>query len=177
MEKKQLKYNSHEAQNEFLFIMGLQHVLCEIAASLQSAVFYAVMVDETTDKANKEQVILVFRWVYDDLVAHEEVIGLYLTHSIRSEALVTLIKDTLLRMNLKIEQCRGQCYDGASSMSGAKKGVAKVLCDEEPRAIFTLCYGNALNLAVSDHVKQCKVMKIAFETVAEVSKLINKSPK
>ena len=48
------------------------------------------------------------------------------------------IKDTLLRMSLKIEHCRGQCYDEASSMSGAKKGVAKMLCDEEPRAIFTL---------------------------------------
>ena len=35
-------------------------------------------------------------------------------------------------------------------MSGAKKGVAKMLRDEEPRAIFTHCYSHALNLAVSD---------------------------
>ena len=126
--------------------MALQ-VLHEITASLQSAVFFAVMVDGTTDKANQEQVVLVFRWVDDNLVTHEFV-GLYLTASIKSEALVAVIKDTLLRMNLKIEHCRGQCYDGASSMSGAKKGVAKVLFDEEPRAIFTHCYSHALNLAV-----------------------------
>ena len=62
MERKQLKYSSHEVQNEFLSIMALQ-VLREIAASLQLTVFYAVMVDETTDKANKEQVIHVFQWV------------------------------------------------------------------------------------------------------------------
>ena len=176
MERKQLKYTSHEVQNEFLSIMALQ-VLREIAASLQSAVFYTVMVDETTDKANKEQVVLVFRWVDDLLVAHEEFVGLYLTDSITSEALVGVTKDTLLRMNLKIEHCRGQCYDGASSMSGAKKEVAKVLRDEEPRAIFTHCYGHALNLAVSDCVKQCNIMKSSFEVVAEVSKLIKKSPK
>ena len=48
---------------------------------------------------------------------------------------------------------------------------------EEPCAIFTVYYGHALNLAVSDCVKQCDVMKITFETVAEVSKLIKKSPK
>ena len=66
-----------------------------------------MMVDETTDKANKQQVVLVFRWVDDALVAHEEFIGLYLTDSIRFEALVAVIKDTLLRMNLKIEHCRG----------------------------------------------------------------------
>ena len=176
LERKQLKYSSHEVHNEFLSIMALQ-VLRQIAASLQSAVFYALMVDETTDKANKEQVVLVFRWGDNDLVAHEEFVGLYLTDSITSKALVAVIKDTLLRMNLKIEHCRGQCYDGASSMSGAKKGVAKLLRDEEPRAIFTHCYGHALNLAVSDCVKQCKVMRSAFEAVAEVSKLIKNSPK
>ena len=132
MERKQLKYSSHEVQNEFLSIMALQ-MLREIAANLQLAVFYAVMMDETTDKANKEQVVLVFRWVDDALVAREFV-GLYLTDSIRSEALVAVIKDTQLRMNLKIEHCRGQCYDGASSMSGAKKGAAKMLCGR------ALCY-------------------------------------
>ena len=108
--------------------MALQ-VLCEIATSLQSAVFYAMMVEETTNKANKEQVVLVFQWVDDALVACEEFVGLYLTDSIISEALVAVIKDTLLRMKLKIEHCRGQCYNGASSMSGAKKGVAKMLRD------------------------------------------------
>ena len=62
-------------------------------------------------------------------------------------------------------------------MSDAKKGVAKMLRDEEPHAIFIHCYGHALNLAVSDCVKQCDDMKIAYETVAEVSKLIKKSLK
>ena len=88
-----------------------------------------------------------------------------------------LIKDTLCRMNLKVEHCRGQCYDGASSISGAKKGVAKKLREEEPRAVFTHCYGHALNLVLGDCVKQCKVMKSTFDVVTEVSNLLKKSPK
>lgn len=136
LERKQLKYISHEVQNEYLSIMA-QQILREIAVTLQSALFYAVMADETTDMANKEQVVLVFRWVDDNLVAQEEFVGLYQTASITSDALVEVIKDTLLRLNLKIEHCRGQCFDGVSSMSGTKKGVAKRLRDEEPRAIFT----------------------------------------
>ena len=176
LERKQLKYISHEVQNEFLSIMALQ-VLREIASSLQSAVFHTVMVDETTDMSNQEQVVLVFRWVDNDLASHEEFVGLYQTDSITSDALVAVIKDTLLRMQLKMETCRGQCYDGASSMSGAKKGVAKVLLDEEPRALYTHCYGHALNLAVGDCVKQCKLMKDTLDVVIEVSKLIKKSPK
>ena len=89
------------------------------------------MVDETTDKANKEQVVLVFGlvdvfgWVDEDLVAHEVFIGLCYKASIISEVLLAVIKDTILRMNLKLEYYHGQCYNGASCMNGAEKGVAK----------------------------------------------------
>ena len=80
-------------------------------------------------------------------------------------------------MNIKLEHCRGQCYDGASTMSGAKKGVAKVIADKETRAIFTHCYGHALNLGVGDTIKQYQLMKSALDVMAEISKLIKKSPK
>ena len=46
----------------------------------------------------------------------------------------------------------GQCYDGASNMSGTRNGVAKCIQDEEPRAIFTHCYGHSLNLAAGDTI-------------------------
>ena len=62
-------------------------------------------------------------------------------------------------------------------MSGIKNGVAKRISDKEPRAVFTHCYGHALNLAVGDTVKSSKIMKSSLETVHEISKLIKKSPK
>ena len=139
--------------------------------------FFCIMIDETTDASNVEQVVLVFRWVDDNLAVHEEFIGLYQSDSIDAKSLVAIIRDTLLRMNLKIENCRGQCYDGASSMSGAKGGVAKLINNDEPRAVYTHCYGHALNLSVGDTVKQCRIMRSALSTVYEISKLIKKSPK
>ena len=60
-----------------------------------------------------------------------------MTSSITADSLVAIIKDTLLRMNLKVEHCRGQCYDGASVMSGARNGVAKQISTDEPRAVYT----------------------------------------
>ena len=109
----------------------------------------------------------------EDLVAHEEFIGLYLTESITS---VAIIEDTILRMNIMLEHCRGQCYDGASAMTGVKNGVATVIASKESRAIFSHCYGHALNLGVGDTIKQCQLMKSSLEVVAEISKLIKKSP-
>lgn len=96
-----------------------------------------MIADETTDQSNKEQVVLILRWFDEALEVHEDFIGLYFTSSISAELLVAIIKDTLLRLNLKIEHCRGQCYDGASVMSGAIKGVAKIIADVEPRAVYT----------------------------------------
>ena len=85
--------------------------------------------------------------------AHEDFIGLYLTDSI---TLVAITEDTILHMNIKLERCRGQCYDGASTMSGAKNGVATVIASKE---LLTHCYGHALNLGVGDTIKQCQLMK------------------
>ncbi len=82
-----------------------------------------------------------------------------------------------MRLNLSMTKCRGQCYDGASNMSGSRSGVAKQLRDAEPRALFTHCHGHALNLAAGDAIKQSKVMKDALDTTFEVSKLVKFSPK
>ena len=37
---------------------------------------------------------------------------------------VLFIKDALMRMNLSLAQCLGQCYDGAAVMQGRRNGVA-----------------------------------------------------
>ena len=57
-------------------------------------------------------------------------------------------------------------------MTGSKNGVATQICEEEPKALFLHCNGHALNLAVSDTVKGCQVVKDALDTAFEVSKLI-----
>ena len=130
------------------------------------------MIDKTTDIANTEQVVVVFRWVNSELSVHEEFVGLYRTESLQALSLVQILTDVMLRLNLKIGLCRGQCYDGASLMSGTKNGVAKLICDDEPRAVYTHCYGHALNLAVNDMLKQCRTLKSCLETVNEIIKLV-----
>ena len=45
----------------------------------------------------------------------------------------------LLRMNLRLQYCCGQCYDGVSNMRGSRNGVAKIITDEEPCAVYTHC--------------------------------------
>ena len=62
-------------------------------------------------------------------------------------------------------------------MSGARKGVAAIITQEESRALYTHCYGHALNLAVADTVKQSKICRDALDTAFEITRLIKFSPK
>lgn len=111
------------------------------------------MADECTDVANKEQFAVCICWVDESLTDHEDVIGVYNVGTIDANTLTAAIHDVLLRMNLRMAQCHGQCYDGASNMAGSKHGVAAQLHAEEPRVLLTHCYGHALNLAVADAMK------------------------
>lgn len=176
LNKKTNKYTSHEIQNECLQLLSIQ-LLRDLNNRIKKSACYSVMADECTDASNKEQFTICMRWVDEELQDHEDFIGLYQVDSIDSNALTDAIKDVLIRMNLTILKCRGQCYDGAANMSGSKNGVAARLLAEEKRALYTHCYGHALNLAVGTTLKQSKVCRDAMDVAFEIAKLIKLSPK
>ena len=82
-------------------------------------------------------------------------------------------------MNLRLENCRGQCYDGASNMKGSNSGVETLLLKDEPRAIYTHCYGHALYLACSLLSMLCSVniVKNTLDNTYKLSKLLKYSAK
>jgi len=97
--------------------------------------------------------------VTDDLQVYEEFLGMYHVPSIDSGTLTKAAKDVLYYFNLPISKLRGQCYDGASAMRGVRSGVAKQICDEEPLALYTHCYGHSINLAINDAIKLSKLLR------------------
>ena len=131
VEKKFGKYTHPEIQNECFQRMSLT-ILREISNNIQNSVYYTIMADEVTDSSNKEQFVVCLRWVDHDLVTHEEFVGLYAVDNITLETLVNSLKDVLLRMGLSVQNCRGQCYDGANNMVGSKPGVATQIQKRNP---------------------------------------------
>ncbi|KAL5463626.1 hypothetical protein EMCRGX_G032541 [Ephydatia muelleri] len=130
--KKQDKYTSPQIQRAVTDNGTIY--LRDIALSIREAKYFTIMADEVTDASNREQVVVCFRWVDSDFEPHEDFVGLH-----------------------KICNCRGQCYDGAANMAGSRTGTANNRQVEE-RAIFTHCYGHALNLAVADVVKESRMI-------------------
>ena len=170
LDKKTDKYVSHDVQNELLKVMALS-VLRDVSREIHSSSFDTVMCDECTDTS-----IICIRWVDSQLDVHEDIIGLYKIDDISAATITHVIKDALVRLNLTLSKCRGQCYGGASNISGPRSGVAKRLKDEEHRALYLHCHGHALSLAAGDAIKKCKVVKDALEVTMEVSKLVKFSP-
>lgn len=176
LKRKGDKYLSPDVQNEILQLMSLS-ILRSIAKNVQDACYFTVMADESVDISNREQLVICFRWVDQELLVHEDFVGLYEIPDISADTLVAAIKDCLLRMNLQLKRCRGQCYDGAASMAGSRTGVATQILSLEPRALYTHCYGHSLSLAMCDTMKLCKGARDALDITFEISKLLKYSPK
>ena len=134
------------------------------------------MADKVTDSSNKERVVICFRSVDKQFESQEDFVGLYQVDSIDCSSMVKVLKDTMLRLNLAMSNCRGQCYDGAANTAGIWNGVATQIC-VEPCATYSHCYGHALNLAASNTVKKNKILCDVLDSVFKITKLLKYSPK
>ena len=133
--EKEIQFTSADIQNEMLKIMALR-VFREIAWNIQNAVIYT-MADETADVSNKEQLMFCLRWVDDDLIVHEDFIGMHPMKGTGADQILFLIKNILLRRNLRLQDTHGQCYDGAAAMAGAKTGVATQIKVINVKCLYT----------------------------------------
>ena len=79
-------------------------------------------------------------------------------------------------LGLSLNELRGQGYDGASTISGEKSGVQKLIRDIQPKALYTHCAGHSLNLAI---VSACTVLSVrnAIDSIKGFTLWIKASPK
>ena len=64
-------------------------------------------------------------------------------------------------------------------MAGCKTYVSNTILQKEHTALYTHCYGHALNLAVQDAVKANVILRDTLDTtsIEEMTKRIKKSPR
>ena len=108
------------------------------------------MCDEAADVKNVSELVVCLRWVDDKLEAHDEFIGLKNVPNTDADSIVRKIKDVLLQMHLKLNKCRGQCFDRCYNIPLSKSRVALQIKSIEERALYTHCYANSINFAVGD---------------------------
>ena len=130
-------FTSKDIQNEILKLMALK-LIRGITANIRKAKLFTILADEATDAGDKEQLTIVFHWVDEALLIHEDFIGLHEIDDPSTAGIMGMIKQVLLICNLNVNQLRGQCYDGASVMSGLQNGVAAQVQKLEPYILIAM---------------------------------------
>ena len=168
------RYTSKRIQNEIVQVIG-ECICNDIIAEVKQAKFFSVIADEVTDTANKEELSLSLRFVHAGTVK-EVFVDFVEVERITGRVLAQTILQWLSSHGLSPVNIRGQCYDGASNMSGAASGCKSIVQQEAPLALYFHCAAHRLNLAV---VSACKIQsfKNAESYVGEIARFFNFSAK
>ena len=170
------KYLSSSIQNELISLLAGQ-VLQDIKIELQSAPFFAIILDTTQDVSKKDQLSEVFRYVkiayHDDGTPRElQVIEAFTSFTevedLSAIGLHKLITNSIQEKGLDIKNCRGQGYDGAAVMSGKYSGLQKKIQDVAPHAYYVHCASHNLNLVLKDAMKGVTETHQFYDTIESV---------
>lgn len=165
---KNAKYTHHSIQNELFGIM-IRMVLESIANEVKESKYFAVLADETKDISKTEQLSIMVRYFYNNMV-NERFLGYVPCSQLNAHALFKYIKKTLADCKINIQNCIAQTYDGAAVMSGKQNGVQAIFRKEVPQALYTHCYNHCLNLVIVD---VCKNVPEIDKFIIIIQKLYN----
>ena len=174
--KEGLTFTSWKCQDEILKIVA-HNILRQQINIIKSCGQFCLIVDETADVSGKEQLSVCIRVVDENLEPQEIFLGLYEVGSTTADSLRKVVLDVLARFDLKIQDVRAQCYDGATNMAGVHKGLAAQISKLEPRAVYVHCHAHCLNLAIQDTVQAVSALRDVMGNVHELATTVKASPK
>uniref|UniRef100_A0A669EY62 DUF4371 domain-containing protein n=1 Tax=Oreochromis niloticus TaxID=8128 RepID=A0A669EY62_ORENI len=142
---------SNRSQNDIIKALATS-VRRVIQAEIQECETFSIMMDETTDVSHTEQVSFVVRYVHN-MEIKERFLQVCNVESTTGNALEKLVIALLKENNLKIDNIRGQGYDGAANMSGRFKGLQSRIQKKNPKALYVHCQAHCLNLVLVESAK------------------------
>ncbi len=102
----------------------------------------------------KSNCLFVFVMYYYGRTVKEVFVCYRSVERITGKSLADTILSWLDVVGLSPLDTRGQCYDGASNMCGARSGCSTLVRQQAPMATYVRCAAHRLNLAV---VSACKI--------------------
>ena len=173
--KLHAQWISPAVQNELLDIVATV-MLEKITAEIRSSGYYGIVVDETSDISRTEQVSLFFRYIYNG-ETKETFTGFHSTSSTEGQVLYELVKTTVSKLQLSLENIIAECFDGVANMSGVRKGLAARMKECSPLSLYVHCYGHRLNLALQGTTTEIEPLRNALGVVQSLYNFLEASPK
>jgi len=158
-------YLSPNIQNVFIRLLACA-VREKLVHDIQRVKYSGIMFDSTPDAAHREQMSETIRYVdinveEQTVVVKESFLGFVQIHKKDAASTADVILQQLGSDGLPFEDCRSQCYDNASVMSGYKSGVQQRVAALNAKAVFVNCDNHMLNL-VGVHAVSHEVAGVTF---------------
>ncbi|KAL1251132.1 hypothetical protein QQF64_018928 [Cirrhinus molitorella] len=115
-------YLSSTICEEIVKLMG-EKVLSDIVNKIKLAKYFSISVDSTPDISHIDQLTFIVRYLSPEGNIEERFLEFLPITSHTGESLFNSVMSVLIELGIDINNCRGQCYDSASNMSGVYKGV------------------------------------------------------
>ncbi|XP_065681485.1 52 kDa repressor of the inhibitor of the protein kinase-like [Hydra vulgaris] len=131
--------------------------------------------DEACDSSTKEQMSLVLQFVDSDFNIRKDFIQfIHCSEGVKGKDLFNVLLNCVSNLNLDIKNCRGQGYDGASSVTGYINGLSAQVLNINSKALYTHCHSHRLNLSICE---SCNVQLVSevFNKVRKLSYFFNYS--
>ena len=168
-------YLSPQSQNEMIEVIGKHFIQKKIVEEILEAKYYSILGDEATSH-NEEKLSIVIRFVDANKDIREEFLEFKDLERTTGAAVSETLLSTLRSLNIPIEDCRGQGYDGAASMSSQRVGVQANILTHAPNAAYVHCASHCLNLVVS-HACSLQPIRNMIDKITQVCLFFNYSPK
>ena len=145
-------------QNELISVLA-EEVFLDIKSDLESAPFFAIILDTTQAVSKKDLLIEIFRCFKfdypDDRTPSELKVVKAFTSFIEVEDLSAnglhkVTTNSIQQKELYIKNCREQGYDGAAVMNGKYSGLHNKIQNVAPHAYYVYCASHNLNLVFKD---------------------------
>lgn len=167
---KKTTYLSPDIQNQIINIIGNDYIRPKIVAEIKSSKFFSIICDEATS-AKKEYMSVVIRFIDGKKDIREEFMGFVPVLRTTGQFLGEKIMEFLTTLGIDIDNCRGQGYDGAASMSSSRCGVQAVIREVNDKAMYFHCASHCLNLVIGHSCSDVSI-KTMISKVNEVSLLL-----
>ena len=157
------------------------HVRKNLTEKIKNAKYYGLIFDSTLDQAHREQVSEVVRYFDIDFdkktgYVKESFLGFLQLHYQKDAAsFVEVIMQQLQKDEIKIENCRSQCYGNAFVMVGHRNGVQQRIYEKNKQAVFVNCENHSLNVVGVHAARQDTEMVSFFGTINSLYNFFSRS--
>lgn len=130
-----------------------QETLQLILKEVKIAKYFSIIIDSTINISRDDQFSLSIRFVDQCGIIREHFLCFEELPGASADNFFDVLKKCLKKFDLDFSMCRGQSYDGASTMSGRYSGLQSKVKELSPLSLYIHCCAHNLNLVLIDSIK------------------------